>query len=502
MELGARTRGLLAVVLTVASAACGTGQSGNGGSSPASPDGVQGGGGKVGARDVSIVLKVGNNDFPTGAGALYLAQFAAEVDRRSDGRVKVEPVDIPGVGVLQFSQRLAEMVKDGELDLALVPTRAFDELGVTSLQALQAPFLLSDDDAIDKVVTGPLAEDLLSGLPAAGYEGLALWPADLRHPFRHDRPVLKLADFRGLQFATPTSRRSFDLLEALGAKPVDFEAGVPRDVGAVEASMRSGIDNLGVTGVVTANITLYPKVYALVASSDWFHRLAADQQSVLRDAADATTTWVVQNRERESAAVTAFCRTGQAVVLADPRDLAEIVAAAGPVSADMETDPLTKRLIADFHSIRAGITEPFVVRACGSVSVASPRATIDPATIDDPSVLNGVYRADVSVAFLESRGVSSAEAANNGGILTLTFDDGTFNANLSRDDSNCGGPYVVTGSRVTVSVHDECGTWDPLFSATWTLNDDQLRFTEIEAGEPLAQALWGGKPFAWIQDVP
>ena len=52
------------------------------------PDGVQGGGGKVGARDVSIVLKVGNNDFQPEP-APYLAQFAAEVDRRSDGRVNV-----------------------------------------------------------------------------------------------------------------------------------------------------------------------------------------------------------------------------------------------------------------------------------------------------------------------------------------------------------------------------------------------------------------------------
>ena len=229
MELSARTRGLLAVVLSVASAACGTGQSGSCGSSPSSPGGEQGGGNKVGAREVSIVLKVGNNDFPTGAGSDYLAQFAAEVDRRSNGRVKVEPVGVRGDGVLRFSQRLAEMVKEGELDLALVPTRAFDELGVSSLQALQAPFLLADDDAIDKVVLGPLAGDLLSGLPAAGYEGLALWPADLRHPFTHDRPILKLADFRGLQFAAAASRRSFDLLEALGAKPVDFGAGGPRD---------------------------------------------------------------------------------------------------------------------------------------------------------------------------------------------------------------------------------------------------------------------------------
>ena len=234
------------------------------------------------------------------------------------------------VGVLQFSQRLAEMVKDGELTLALVPTRAFDELGATSLQALQAPFLLLGRRRHRlRVVTGP-AEDLLSGLPATGYaRDSRSGRLTLRHLFRHDhRPVLKLADFRGLQFATPTSGDPL-ICSRHSARNRSTSRPACRATSALwkRRCVRASTI-LGVTGSQTANITLYPKVYAVVANSDWFHRPTADQQRLLRERSGRDDDMGWSRTVSASEAVTAFCRTGQAVAVADPRDLAEIVAAA------------------------------------------------------------------------------------------------------------------------------------------------------------------------------
>lgn len=100
-------------------------------------------------------------------------------------------------------------------------------------------------------------------------------------------------------------------------------------------------------------------------------------------------------------------------------------------------------------------------------------------------------------------GIDKLEAIDNGGIFTLTFKDGQFNHHLDRDNTNCGGPYTVRDTRVTVTVNDECGTFDPLFSATWTLTSGELRFTDIApVGDVVAQALWGSKPFVRIGDAP
>ena len=261
---------------------------------------------------------------------------------------------------MHYDQRVAEMVRRGDVDLGVVPARAFDELGVTSLQALQAPFLLTGDDALDAVVTGTLRDDLMSGLPAAGYEGLALWPDELRHPFSFGAPILKLGDFRGVSVLSPFSRRSWDLMGALGAQPQD-----PNDrtvtAGGAEAGYRTTA-NVNRPGVITGNVTFYPKIQALVAGSSTFSRLTDEQQRFVREAATATTAWVVEHRQHEDAAEATYCRGGGVVVLADASDRGAIEAAAAPVYADLETDPLTKRLIGEIWDIVAAPRAPTVRR--------------------------------------------------------------------------------------------------------------------------------------------
>ena len=237
----------------------------------------------------------------------------------------------------------------GDLDLGLVPTRAFDELGVTSLQALQAPFLVTDDEAMDAVVYSAIRDDLMSGLPSEGFEGLALWPEALRHPYSFNGPIVTLSDFDGLSIRVPVSKASFDLLQALGAKPHDLAAARDDDDGA-ESGVRT-IANINRPGIVTGNITFFPKIQMLVAGSTAFARLTDEERRLVREAAATTSVWVGEHREHEDTAVATHCRNGGILVLAKASDVAEIVAAAAPVYAELEEDPLTKRLIGEIRAI-------------------------------------------------------------------------------------------------------------------------------------------------------
>ena len=90
------------------------------------------------------------------------------------------------------------MVTSGELDMGLIPSRAWDTEGVTSLRALNAPFLVDSDELLDEVVSDDEStDDLMAGLDKAGVVGLALFPDALRHPFALKEPLLGPEDYSG-----------------------------------------------------------------------------------------------------------------------------------------------------------------------------------------------------------------------------------------------------------------------------------------------------------------
>jgi len=176
-------------------------------------------GGKAGGDVAPVTLRLGTPGQQGVPASDDLEHFAAVVDRLSNGQIQVDIVwDAPGTEVNRFDQRVAEMVIDGQLDLALVPARAWDELGVTTLQALQAPFLIDSDALMNEVITSDFVDEMLLGLRAAGVEGLALLPETLRHPVGFERPFLSLADFAGAKIRAPFSNATFELLRALGRR--------------------------------------------------------------------------------------------------------------------------------------------------------------------------------------------------------------------------------------------------------------------------------------------
>jgi C4-dicarboxylate-binding protein DctP len=161
---------------------------------------------------------------------------------------------------------------------------------VTSLQALQAPFLVSSEDLVEQVVQSELAGELLAGLDQAGVVGLALLPEGLRHPVGFSHPLLRLEDFSGATIRSLPSNASHRLLEALGARPVDiwgdafYRAAANGEIDGAESGFAWG-GTMPSPSTFTANITLYPKVNALVANEDAFGRLSDEHQGILREAA-------------------------------------------------------------------------------------------------------------------------------------------------------------------------------------------------------------------------
>src|SRR5262245_10457735 len=126
-----------------------------------------------------VTLTIGTDDSPGVPSADQISHFAEQVAKLSAGRITIEPhwhaegEEHP----LDWDRAGARMVQGGRLDLALGPTWAWDVLGVTSRQPLQAPFLVDSDPLVAEVVQDPeLAGQLMSGLAQGGVAGISMWP--------------------------------------------------------------------------------------------------------------------------------------------------------------------------------------------------------------------------------------------------------------------------------------------------------------------------------------
>jgi TRAP-type C4-dicarboxylate transport system substrate-binding protein len=467
-----------------------------------------GGDDKAGGSGAPVTLRMGNAD-PRGYPASdAIDEFARRVSTLSDDNVRIRPVwQAAGASVTQADQRVARLVVAGGLDLGMIAARAWDTEGVTSLRALQAPFLISTDELLDAVVTSDLGGDLLGGLEEVGIEGLALIPEELRHPVGFGRALRSPADYAGVGIRAQRSNTSYALLRALGARPTDLtfeQAASAIQAGKVRGA-ESSLLHLGAhpaAGIVTANVVFFPKVNTLVANDERFDELTAEQQQVLREAAEQTLRHVVDTRTREVDAAREACRNGTKLVMASAADIAALRRAAAPVYAVLERDPTAKDLIAAIRALAARKGGSAAAPAC-TPSQAPPAPGASAGRGAKPTIPEGAYRAEVTFEEMVARGVDRGTASTNGGIMTLTLDDGRWRHSTRGLRGACTGRYSYSGKRVAFLADDtpDCGSargrvW---FSADWSLQDGSLRFTRVRAGEGdtdlFARALWGSEPW-------
>ena len=217
---------------------------------------------------------------------------------------------------------------------------------MTTLRALNTPFLVTTEELVNEIVSGDLAGELMSGLDAADVVGLALFPEGFRHPFAYGDPLLGPDDYAGAVMRAPTSATTAAMFEALGATTNDDEFDPATHTG-VESSYL-----LGPPGTATGNVTFFPKVNSLVVNADVWAELTEDQQAILNGAAAATRDWAIDEVPSDHDAAVARCEEGFAIALASDDDLAALVEATAPVVTELREDPTTARLIDEITALR------------------------------------------------------------------------------------------------------------------------------------------------------
>jgi TRAP-type C4-dicarboxylate transport system substrate-binding protein len=398
---------------------------------------------KAGGVTTPVVLRMAAHNEHDYFGKL----FADEVRRLSKGRIRF--AFIPGTGdndPADASVRYARQVRDGRYDLGVIGAAAWDELGVTSLQPLQAPLLISDQSLFRAVLASPVADQMLDGLKAQHVVGLSLirlWPL---HPMGYRGPITKPADFEGKHIHVPVSRLNDAVISALDATPVHVASA---QLGQGIARHEIDGDEMPSVGPpsqwLTANVTLVADVLTVVANEQRFNKLSDEQRRILRTAAARAAKRaddvLTADADSDGKLARRYCARGH-VVLASDADLAALEQTFRPVYAQLERDPQVKATIAAIRELKRRTPPDPPPRIPASCSQAP---SITDARERDPSFLNGTYRWRITRAGALKVG-ADPDGDLVGTIASMTLRDGAWVEEVGGSQDR--GTFKVVGNRI------------------------------------------------------
>jgi TRAP-type C4-dicarboxylate transport system substrate-binding protein/beta-lactamase regulating signal transducer with metallopeptidase domain len=428
------------------------------------------------AQGDEITLRLALADAQGRPSEAYINEFIAQVKTLSGGKITIEPTwDAGSDTEAGFETGVIQHVTKGDFELGLAASRAWNEEGVTSLDALQAPFLIDNDALAEAVATSDSAIKMLDGMSLAGVTGLTLWPEDLRHPFAisPQSPLLSPEDFAGLNIRTTPSGISYALVEALGGTPVFQDS----DYEGAESGLRQGASLSGIP-TATGNVVFFPKFQVLVANGNAFEQLSEEQRGILREAAKATQTKAIAEHPREVDAATAWCADGGSIALASDEQVAAFEKAAQPVFDQIEQDPLNAELIAVIRELKVN-TEPSPgAEACEpAVAVQTPESSTDEVWSEGLPP-NGTWQAELTVEDIVRMGMLRSNAEEWVGLFTWTFQDGKATTSFEGiPPYQCKATYAVVEDFVRFTYTSDsqaCGNGHEVDDIRWRLEDDGL----------------------------
>ncbi len=405
---------------------------------------------KAGGAGKPVVLRLANTngrlDFTPA-----VVDFVHRVDELSGGELRIEAVDEWGDSATDAEQQVVHDVAAGEIDLGWVGTRVFDTLRVKSFQALTAPMLIDSYALESAVIESGITEEMMRGLGDLGVAGLGVLPDGLRKPIGVAGPITGPADWEGITFGTLRSNGDAEAIRALGATLAQIGRSAREErlkdgtLQGFETSIWIHEHNPALTPLapyVTANVTLWPQMDALLANPARLRSLTAEQRTWLDEAVRFAATRSAALAETDAEALADSCAAGARFAEASDADLAALRRAFQPVYAGLRRQSATREFLARIEALKqstpteAGLTIP---AECTGKAPKPPSVR----AAKPPSDLNGTYRWVLTQKDADKVGDLDTGYPH---VNTITLKDGRLEGGCFGVD---GGTYSVQGDRIT-----------------------------------------------------
>jgi len=250
----------------------------------------------------------------------------------------------------------------------------------------------------------------------------------------------------------------------------------------------------GAVPYAAANVGLWPETALLFANPARLGKLSGEQRRWLRQAAADAAARSTDLYANEEPQIVRLCGEGARFRNASSSDLAALRHAFGRVYASLESDAGTRRFVARIEQLKRRTpaeATAAIPPGCAGRAPAPPAAAN---VLDDPSVLDGVYRVtwtDAELAALAPPAKLSRPSF--GGLITLTLHDGSYRFQPGTPPT-CTGTYSVSGSTVRFRVRTATYC-QGVVTARWSFAGNALRLHVLSSTNPYDQLVWGRKPW-------
>src|ERR1700754_4357211 len=224
-------------------------------------------------------------DYPTVQALRFMSSMIAE---RSGGRDQIRVFHSRQLG--EEKETIAQ-TRAGAIDLNRTNGAMIGNF-VPAMNVLAMPFLFRSIEHLQKVLDGPIGNEILNSFEPYGFVGLAFYDSGARSIYNSVRPIRTLADIKGLRLRVQQSQLMSDMVRALGAEPVELPYGqvitglATRLIDGAENNWPSFVttDHYKFAGYYTlTEHTMSPEV--LVMSQKAWTSLSPDERRIFRESA-------------------------------------------------------------------------------------------------------------------------------------------------------------------------------------------------------------------------
>ncbi len=226
-----------------------------------------------------------NEDYPTVQALRYMGRLITE---RSGGRHQIRIFHSRQLGE---EKETIEQTRAGAIDINRINVALIGNF-VPAINVLAMPFLFRSIEHLQKVLDGPIGNEILNSFEPYGFVGLAFYDSGARSIYNSVRPVRSIADIKGLRLRVQQSQLMSDMIRALGAEPIELPYG--QVLTGLATKLIDGAENNWPSFVTTDHYkyagyytltehSMSPEV--LVMSRKAWESLSAEDQKIFREAA-------------------------------------------------------------------------------------------------------------------------------------------------------------------------------------------------------------------------
>ena len=292
-------------------------------------------------------IKLGVVTKPGAAQNIVAEKFKTLLEDQSDGAYTVKIFHSASIG---NETEILQQIQMGTIHMGVITGGPFDTFDPV-VRVINYPFLFKDHDQADRILDGPLGDEILKSLENSGFKGLCFSENGFRNLTNSKRAVTGPDQVKGLKIRVMSSALHKAIWQALGANPTPMPWPIYTEL---EQGVIDGQENpLWVMEVykfyeIQTYMTLTRHVYSPhinVASLNWFNSLPAEDQALITDAAKEAARFQRRDNREKNAGRLALLKEKGMQVVENPDIGAFRERVAGLKDLDLYRDPRVRDLL-------------------------------------------------------------------------------------------------------------------------------------------------------------